>query len=61
MKPLPRQIQVCADRLPEPQRTYFLDSMRTASVLHAQVVALRVAAWAEYRRATGQERAEPKR
>jgi len=44
-----RQIEVCASRLPEPDRTEFLRLHAQAAGLMKQVGALLRAAWALYR------------
>ena len=49
-RPLPRQITICAGRLPEPQRQEFISLMQEAVRLMNFAWALRRSAWALYRR-----------
>lgn len=51
-----RQIEACAARLPQPQRSEFEAMMRRAAELGAAAGAMRSAAWAMYRSTLGVQR-----
>ena len=48
-----RQVEACADRLPQPERDEFLRLMAEARASFLRSVAARRAAWGLYRQATG--------
>ena len=48
-----RQVEACADRLPQPERDEFLRLMAEARMYFLRSVAARRVGWALYRQATG--------
>lgn len=54
-----QQIEACAKRLPEPERSHFLTEMDRATKLRIAAGAIASAAWARYRELTGRPRRDP--
>jgi hypothetical protein len=54
-----KQLTTCAARLPEPERSPFLEAHRRAAELIREAVALRRAAWARYREILNCPKGEP--